>query len=91
MATFTVNIPKGTLIKITKIIVNVNDRDNNQRTNYPSSLNFETDSESISRHIDNIATVTHLRGNDYITFNLYGNYTIEEIIMTETIVKVIKG
>ena len=91
MATFTVNIPKGTLIKITKIIVNVNDRDNNQRTNYPSSLNFETDSDSISRHIDNIATVTHLRGNDYVTFNLYGNYTIEEIIMTETIVKVIKG
>ena len=91
MATFTVNIPKGTLIKITKIIVNVNDRDNNQRANYPSSLNFETDSDSISRHIDNIATVTHLRGNDYITFNLYGNYTIEEIIMTETIVKVIKG
>ena len=91
MATFTVNIPKGALIKITKIIVNVNDRDNNQRTNYPSSLNFETDSDSISRHIDNIATVTHLRGNDYITFNLYGDYTIEEIIMTETIVKVIKG
>lgn len=91
MATFTVNIPKDALIKITKIIFNANNHNNDLRILYPSSLNFETDSESVSRHIDNIATVTHIRGNDYVTFNLYGEYTIEEMIVTETIIKIIKG